>query len=152
MVDGTVWAHPRPSVYVRHGRTDGWTGISLHIECLIDEVSHSASCLPYDLQFMHDGALFIQVALNNLSSRSSSFSPQSSATLDELHSLNMIKKNMELACDILRTAESWSTLESEVSSLLSEQSYEKATESSLRQTSPWSFFKIPQNMKPVICS
>ena len=64
----------------------------------------------------------------------------------------MIKKNMELARDILRAAESWSTLESEVSSLLSEQSYEKATESSPRRTSPWSFFKIPQNMKPVVRS
>ena len=35
---------------------------------------------------------------------------------------------MELARDVLREAESWSTLESEVSSLLSEQSYEKAAE------------------------
>ena len=96
MVDGTVWARPRPSVYVHHGRTDSWTGISLHIECLIDEVSRSASCLPYDLQFMHNGTLSVQVTLNNLTSRSSSFSPQSSATFDKLHSLNMIKKNMEL--------------------------------------------------------
>ena len=96
-MDGTVWAHPRLSVYVRHGRTDGWTGISLHIECLIDEVSRSASRLPYDLQFMCDGALSVQVALNNLTSRSSSFSPQSSATFDKLHSLDMIKKKMELA-------------------------------------------------------
>ena len=52
----------------------------------VDEVSHSASHLPYDLQFMHDGALSVQVALNNLTSRSSSFSPQSSATPDKLHS------------------------------------------------------------------
>ena len=35
---------------------------------------------------------------------------------------------MELARDVLREAESWSTLESEISSLLSEQSYEKAAE------------------------
>jgi hypothetical protein len=102
--------------------------LSLHIERLIDEISRSASRLPYDLQFMRDGALSVQVALNNLTTRSSSFSPQSSATLDKLHSLDAIKKNMELARDVLREAESWSTLESEVSSLLSEQSYEKAAE------------------------
>ncbi|KAH9990814.1 Golgi complex component 7-domain-containing protein [Russula vinacea] len=102
--------------------------LSLHIERLIDEISRSASRLPYDLQFMRDGALSVQVSLNNLTTRSSSFSPQSSATLDRLHSLDTIKKNMELARDVLREAESWSTLESEVSSLLSEQSYEKAAE------------------------
>ena len=97
--------------------------LTLHIERLIDEISRSASRLPYDLQFMRDGALSVQAALNNLTTRSSSFSPQSSATLDKLHSLDTIKRNMELARDVLREAESWSTLESEVSSLLSEQSY-----------------------------
>jgi hypothetical protein len=35
---------------------------------------------------------------------------------------------MELARDVLREAESWSTLESKMSSLLSEQNYEKTTE------------------------
>ncbi len=75
-----------------------------------------------------DGALSVQAALNNLTTRSLTFSPQSSATLDKLHSLDTIKRNMELARDVLREAESWSTLESEVSSLLSEQSYEKAAE------------------------
>ncbi|KAI0299011.1 hypothetical protein B0F90DRAFT_1730059 [Multifurca ochricompacta] len=72
--------------------------LSLHIERLIDEISRSASRLPYDLHFMRDGALSVQ-----------------------LHSLDIIKRNME-------SAQSWSTLESEVSSLLSEQNYEKAAE------------------------
>ena len=43
--------------------------LSLHIERLIDEISRSASRLPYDLQFMRDGALSVQVALNNLTTR-----------------------------------------------------------------------------------
>ncbi|KAI0297908.1 Golgi complex component 7-domain-containing protein [Russula brevipes] len=102
--------------------------LSLHVERLIDEISRSSSRLPYDLQYMRDGALSVQIALNNLTTRSSSFSPQSSATLDRLHSLDITKRNMELARDVLREAESWSTLESEVSSLLSEQNYEKAAE------------------------
>ncbi|KAI0270749.1 Golgi complex component 7-domain-containing protein [Gloeopeniophorella convolvens] len=103
--------------------------LSLHLERLIDEISRSATRLPYDLHFMRDGALSLQVALNDVTTRSSSsFSPQSSATLNKLHSLDLIKRNMELARDVLREAESWSTLESEVSSLLSEQNYEKAAE------------------------
>ena len=102
--------------------------LSLHIERLIEEISRSASRLPYDLHFMRDGALSVQVALNAVTNRSTSFSPQSSATLDRLHSLDIVKKHMESARDVLREAESWSTLESEVSSLLSEQNYEKAAE------------------------
>ncbi|KAH8993135.1 Golgi complex component 7-domain-containing protein [Lactarius akahatsu] len=102
--------------------------LSLHIERLIEEISRSASRLPYDLHFMRDGALSVQIALNSLTNRSTSFSPQSSATLDRLHSLDIVKRHMELARDVLREAESWSTLESEVSSLLSEQNYEKAAE------------------------
>ncbi|KAI9459880.1 Golgi complex component 7-domain-containing protein [Lactarius psammicola] len=102
--------------------------LSLHIERLIEEISRSASRLPYDLHFMRDGALSVQVALNSVTNRSASFSPQSSATLDRLHSLDIVKRHMELARDVLREAESWSTLESEVSSLLSEQNYEKAAE------------------------
>ncbi|KAI9435548.1 oligomeric Golgi complex subunit 7 [Lactarius indigo] len=95
--------------------------LSLHIERLIEEISRSASRLPYDLHFMRDGALSVQVALNSLTNRSTSFSPQ-------LHSLDIVKRHMESARDVLREAESWSTLESEVSSLLSEQNYEKAAE------------------------
>jgi hypothetical protein len=102
--------------------------LSLHIERLIEEISRSASRLPYDLHFMRDGALSVQVALNSVTNRSTSFSPQSSVTLDKLHSLDIVKRHMESARDVLREAESWSTLESEVSSLLSEQNYEKAAE------------------------
>ncbi len=67
--------------------------LSLHIERLIDEISRSASRLPYDLQFMRDGALSVQVALNNLTTRSSSFSPQSSATLDKLQTQSRETRN-----------------------------------------------------------
>ena len=35
--------------------------LSLHIERLTDEISRSASRLPYDLQFMRDGTLSVQV-------------------------------------------------------------------------------------------
>jgi hypothetical protein len=35
--------------------------LSLHIERLVDEISRSASHLPYDVQFVCDGALSVQV-------------------------------------------------------------------------------------------
>ncbi|KAI0043693.1 hypothetical protein FA95DRAFT_1597829 [Auriscalpium vulgare] len=103
--------------------------LSLQLEHLIDDVSRSSSRLPYDLHFMRDSAFSLQGALNALTSRSdSSFSAESSQALATLHNLDTIKAHMETARDVLREAESWSTLESEVSSLLSEQSYEKAAE------------------------
>ncbi|KAI0063299.1 hypothetical protein BV25DRAFT_1869792 [Artomyces pyxidatus] len=78
---------------------------------------------------MRDGASSLQGALNTLTTRSnSSFSAESSQALNKLHYLDLVKTHMETARDVLKEAESWSTLESEVSSLLAEQSYEKAAE------------------------
>ncbi|KAI0034706.1 Golgi complex component 7-domain-containing protein [Vararia minispora EC-137] len=103
--------------------------ISLQLEQLVDDISRSASRLHYDLHFMRDGALSLQSSLNDLTSRANgSFSPHTNSALDKLHSLDVIKRNMEAARDVLREAESWSTLESEVSSLLFEQNYVKAAE------------------------
>ncbi|TFY63683.1 hypothetical protein EVG20_g6212 [Dentipellis fragilis] len=103
--------------------------VSSQLERLIDDISRSASRLSYDLHFMRDGALSLQVALNALDVRNnSSQSAETSQALDKLHSLDIIKTHMETARDVLQEAESWSTLESEIASLLSEQSYEKAAE------------------------
>ncbi|KAI0315113.1 oligomeric Golgi complex subunit 7 [Amylostereum chailletii] len=103
--------------------------VSLQLERLIDDISRSASRLPYDLHFMRDGALSLQTSLRDLTTRAnSSFSSETSSALSKLHTLDIVKRNMEAARDVLKEAESWSTLESEVSSLLAEQSYEKAAE------------------------
>ncbi|KAA1474068.1 hypothetical protein DENSPDRAFT_931393 [Dentipellis sp. KUC8613] len=103
--------------------------VSSQLERLIDDISRSASRLSYDLHFMRDGALSLQVALNALDVRNNtSQSAETSQALDRLHSLDIIKTHMETARDVLQEAESWSTLESEIASLLSEQSYEKAAE------------------------
>lgn len=48
--------------------------------------------------------------------------------LVKLRSLDTIKNHMHAAREVLQEAESWSTLESEVTALLSEQAYEKAAE------------------------
>ncbi|KAJ4464083.1 oligomeric Golgi complex subunit 7, partial [Lentinula edodes] len=46
--------------------------------------------------------------------------------LEQLKRLNTMKDHMEAAREVLREAESWSTLESEVTSMLMEHNYAKA--------------------------
>ncbi|KZV61986.1 hypothetical protein PENSPDRAFT_642797 [Peniophora sp. CONT] len=102
---------------------------SLQLEHLIDDISRSASRLHYDLHFMRDGALSLQSSLNDLTLRANkSSAPETDQALDKLHTLDITKRNMEAARAVLREAESWSTLESEVASLLSEHAYDRAAE------------------------
>lgn len=102
---------------------------SLRLENLIDDISRSASRLHYDLHFVRDGALSLQSLMNDLSVQANgALSAETKSALSKLHTLDLIKQNMSTARYVLREAESWSTLESEVSSLLMEQNYEKAAE------------------------
>ncbi|EIM80082.1 uncharacterized protein STEHIDRAFT_126071 [Stereum hirsutum FP-91666 SS1] len=78
---------------------------------------------------MRGSALALQTALDGVAKRTDNpLSTEISQALDRLHSLDTIKQNMLKARDVLGEAASWSTLEGEVASLLSEQSYEKAAE------------------------
>ena len=102
---------------------------SSQLERVIDEISRGAPRLAYDLHFMKDNAISLQTSLRRLQRASASAeSPETKAALEQLHHLDNIRRGMEAARDVLREAESWSSLESEVLSLLSEQNYEKAAE------------------------
>ncbi|KZT10561.1 uncharacterized protein LAESUDRAFT_721945 [Laetiporus sulphureus 93-53] len=102
---------------------------SAEVERLIDDISRGAARLTYDLHFMRDGALSLQAVLQNVESKSkASVAAETNAALDRLHFLDTVKRNMEAAREVLREAESWGTLESDVTSLLGEKSYEKAAE------------------------
>lgn len=102
---------------------------SANVERLIDDISRSATRLTYDLHFMRDGALSLQAILQNVESKSkASVAAETSAALERLHFLDTVKRNMEAAREVLREAESWGTLESDVTSLLGEKNYEKAAE------------------------
>ncbi|KAI0088771.1 Golgi complex component 7-domain-containing protein [Irpex rosettiformis] len=102
---------------------------SLQVERIIDDISRGASRLTYDLHFMRDGALSLQDLLQNVEIQAkTSLSPDTNAALERLHFLDTVKRNMEAAREVLREAESWSTLESDVISLLGEQNYERAAE------------------------
>ncbi|KAL4253669.1 Conserved oligomeric Golgi complex subunit 7 [Abortiporus biennis] len=102
---------------------------SSQVERIIDDISRGASRLTYDLHFMRDGALSLQGMLKDVETRSkSSISSSISSALDQLHLLDTMKRNMVAAREVLREAESWGALESDVTSLLREQNYEKAAE------------------------
>lgn len=102
---------------------------SAQVERLIDDISRSAPRLTYDLHFMRDSALSLQGVLQDVEARShASLGAETSAALVQLHYLDTVKRNMEAAREVLREAESWGTLESDVTSLLGEKNYEKAAE------------------------
>ena len=102
---------------------------SSQLERIIDDISRGAPRLAYDLHFMKESAISLQTSLRRLQHASTSAeSPETKNALERLHYLDNVKRGMEAARDVLREAESWSSLESEVSLLLSEQNYEKAAE------------------------
>ncbi|KAG7446293.1 uncharacterized protein BT62DRAFT_980594 [Guyanagaster necrorhizus] len=100
---------------------------SSQLERTVRDVSRAVPRLTYDLHFMKDGALTLQNGLVRVRSRAKAAVPLSTQeALNKLHFLDTIKNHMELAREVLREAESWSTLEIEVTSLLSDHNYAKA--------------------------
>ncbi|KAG6903094.1 hypothetical protein C0995_006281 [Termitomyces sp. Mi166 len=102
---------------------------SSQLERTIDDVSRSVPRLTYDLHFMKDSAITLQVSLEKVLQKSKDAVPDSTnAALEHLRHLDMIKERMEATRDALKEAESWSSLELEVTSLLGERNYAKAAE------------------------
>ncbi|PPQ99445.1 hypothetical protein CVT24_005252 [Panaeolus cyanescens] len=102
---------------------------SSQLERIIDDVSRGIPRLAYDLHFMKDGAATLQASLVGVLQRSKDAIPkETSVALDDLHHLDLVKRRMEAAREVLREAESWSTLEHEVTTLIGEKSYGKAAE------------------------
>jgi hypothetical protein len=102
---------------------------SAQLEQIIDDVSRGIPRLAYDLHFMKDGALTLQNNLADVLSKArTTVPPTTDAILQQLHDLDLIKNRMESTREVLREAESWSTLELEVTSLIAEKNYAKAAE------------------------
>ena len=102
---------------------------SSQLERIIDDVSRNVSRLTYDVHFMKDAASSLQPILAELIRKSNDAVPERiTDALDQLRVLDTVKKRMESARDVLREAESWSTLELEVTSLLAEHNYAKAAD------------------------
>ena len=102
---------------------------STQLEQIIDDVSRSIPRLTYDLQFLKDNALSLQVSLAKVHQSSRGVVPDGTTeALNRLRLLDIAKSQMESARDVLREAESWGSLELEVTSLLAERGYRKAAE------------------------
>ncbi|KAN0079991.1 Conserved oligomeric Golgi complex subunit 7 [Tylopilus felleus] len=107
---------------------------SATLEHIIDDIARAAPRLAYDIHFTRDGAL----ALCNVLAQSLPLSQSRSAAqtttepdatskvLERLQHLDMLRVRMEAARDVLREAESWSALETEVTTLLAEKAYARA--------------------------
>ncbi|KDQ27716.1 hypothetical protein PLEOSDRAFT_1042517 [Pleurotus ostreatus PC15] len=102
---------------------------SFQLERIIDDVSRGVPRLTYDLHFMKDSAMALQSVLVKTQDHSvSSLPAQTNETLEHLRTLDAVKRHMESAREVLREAESWSSLEMEVTGLLGEGSYARAAE------------------------
>ncbi|KAH7097557.1 oligomeric Golgi complex subunit 7 [Auriculariales sp. MPI-PUGE-AT-0066] len=103
---------------------------SAQLEQTIEQVSRAVPRLTYDLQFMRDSAMSLHSSLHAVQTQSTPASVDISTAeaLDRLSLLHTVKGRMEAVRDVLREAESWSTLESEVVALLQESAYDRAAE------------------------
>ncbi|KAG9008317.1 hypothetical protein FRB90_008999 [Tulasnella sp. 427] len=110
---------------------------SSQLEQSIDDISRTIPRLTYDLQFMRESALSLQEALQNIEkSRLPPPNPPAASTdtdkmstkqvLDRLHYLDTVKGSLEKTYSVLREAEAWSSLDSEITALLASQSYAPA--------------------------
>lgn len=103
------------------------------VDRTIDDISRGVPRLTFDLQLMRENALLLRFTLDAIRKRaagSAGIGEESpvSKVMERLRVLDLVKARMEAARDVLREAESWSTLESEVTALVNEQAYAKAAE------------------------
>ena len=87
--------------------------------------------LGYDIQFMRESALSLQLALTSIhetSTPSVAVDEETAKALEQLRFLDSVKKGMEAVREVLKEAENWSTLEPEVTALLKDGTYDKAAE------------------------
>lgn len=114
------------------------------LEQSIHDISRTVPRLTYDLQFMRESASSLQSSLHLVQDHvarqtrmdTRSLSPTATATesddvkthrsMEKLTHLDKLKNRMESARDILREAESWSTLEGEITSFIASQAWSKA--------------------------
>jgi len=103
---------------------------SAQVERAIEDVSRAVPRLTFDLQLMRENVILLRFTLDSIRKRSleATAHNETSQVMRRLKVLDTIKTRMEAARDVLREAEAWSTLESEVTALVQEQAYVKAAE------------------------
>lgn len=111
------------------------------LEQSIHDISRTVPRLTYDLQFMRESAVSLQSSLQHVQNRvaiqasggvesvvDDSDESRTHKALEQLAHLDKLKTRMESARDILAEAESWSTLEGEITSFIADKKWTKAGE------------------------
>ncbi|KAF8716536.1 Golgi complex component 7 (COG7), partial [Rhizoctonia solani] len=104
------------------------------LDTTIADVTRTMPRLNFDVQVMREAALSLQSALHTLQSNSATNTllPQSNnettSALDRLHTLSQTHSNMTAAYELLKKAEAWSTLESDVARLLASSEFDAAAD------------------------
>lgn len=112
------------------------------VDRTIDEIARSIPRLAFDLGVLRENTAGLGLTLEGIRQRSGSVMAQDinengeetakgkggevKSVMEKLRILDLVKSRMEAARDVLREAESWSTLDSEVTALILESSYSKA--------------------------
>ena len=106
------------------------------LEQSIHDISRTVPRLTYDLQFMRESATTLHSSLAIVQGQVARQHPNSAEgdseeaktfrSLESLTHLDKLKTRLEAARDILREAESWSTLEGEITGYISTSSWQKA--------------------------
>ena len=102
------------------------------VEESIHDISRAVPRLTYDLQFMRESATTLQTSLSIVQNQVARQRPQSTevdethVSLDRLTHLDKLKTRMEAARGILQEAESWSSLEGEITEYIGKEEWEKA--------------------------
>lgn len=114
------------------------------VDRTIEEIARGVPRLSFDLGLLRENTIGLKFTLEGIRTRTNGTSDDKSANADgrsqnsiggksevkqvmeKLRVLDLVKGRMEAARDVLREAESWSTLDSEVTALISDSSYSKA--------------------------
>ncbi|GAA6062747.1 hypothetical protein JCM10212_000387 [Sporobolomyces blumeae] len=138
IVDDVVPAVPPPSLHslestlsrTLHSLEVHLTDTSALVDRSISDISLSVPRLAFDLQLMRENALLLRFTLDGIRKRGGGFGLDSQVgqVMERIKVLDLVKTRMEAARDVLREAESWSTLESEVTGLVGEGQFLKAAE------------------------
>ncbi|KDN35150.1 hypothetical protein RSAG8_11838, partial [Rhizoctonia solani AG-8 WAC10335] len=116
------------------------------LDTTIADVTRTMPRLNFDVQVMREAALSLQSALHTLqsSSATNTLLPSNNETttaLERLHTLSQTHSNMTAAYELLKKAEAWSTLESDVTRLLANSEFDAAADRLAASTSSLQIFE-----------
>ncbi|CAE6445231.1 unnamed protein product [Rhizoctonia solani] len=116
------------------------------LDTTIADVTRTMPRLNFDVQVMREAALSLQSALHTLQSNSATntllpSNNETTSALDRLHTLSQTHSNMTAAYELLKKAEAWSTLESDVTRLLANSEFDAAADRLAASTSSLQVFE-----------